>query len=96
MLQFEYTNQVPLAARPGTNTNKIRLWRDDDGILHYDRRYVCEDGTINDTPIEHTFNKGVGSFTVARNIHWGCCGWDANSQQLASLIDKVRDFVDET
>ena len=93
-LEFRYTNLVPPAARPGTNTNEIRVWRDGDTIK-YDRRYVCKDGSVNDTGIEHTFEHPheQTAENIARNIHWGCCGWDAGLHQIWQLRDRIADWL---
>jgi|2_EtaG_2_1085320.scaffolds.fasta_scaffold00029_113 hypothetical protein len=94
MLEFTYANVPPPAARaPGKlNTNRIRLWWDND-VLKYDRRYVSKDGSVSDNPIEHTFT-GTSVLHVAKNIHWGCCGWSAGGHQLTQLQDLIRETVE--
>lgn len=95
MIEFTYTNYAPPAARPKTNTNQIRLWRDENGVLKYDRRYVSADGTVSDVPIEHDFEETDSPETVAKMIHWGCCGWSAGGHQIWALIQRVRHFMEQ-
>jgi hypothetical protein len=94
MLEFTYKNVPPPAARGKgkLNINRIRLWRDGDK-LKYDRRYVSKDGTVSENPIEHTFT-GTSVLHVAKNIHWGCCGWSAGGHQLTQLQDLIRSTVE--
>ena len=108
MFEFTYTNRGTYAAvtkegKQIMHTNKIRLWRDDDGTLKYDRRYVSSKGTIDDCPIEHTFETKQfadgrkiphTALCVASDIRWGCCGWAANSTQIYQMIEKIKPFVE--
>ena len=95
--EFEYTNQVPPAARPGMNTNVIKLWWDKENNLVYDRRYVSNDGSVSKTPIEHTFNDSpqnrLTADNVAKQIHWGCCGWAAGGHQVWQLKKLIESFI---
>lgn len=91
-MEFTYTNLVPPAGRPGTNTNLIRLWRDDSGLIHYDRRYVSDkDKSVSD-PIEHTFGAQASPAEITAMIHWGCCGWSAGLHQMPTLWETVKSF----
>jgi hypothetical protein len=74
------------------HTNLIRLWRDDRGLIHFDRRYVSQD-KVSQYAIEHTFEAGETSAEIAKMIHWGCCGWSAGRHQIWSLFEKVESFL---
>lgn len=111
MLKFTYTNRGTYAAvtkegKQIMHTNQIRLWRDNDGTLKYDRRYVSSNGKVDgaSSAIEHTFEQKQfpdghkiphSAILVAKMIHWGCCGWAANSTQICQLIRDVKHMVSD-
>ncbi len=97
MLEFTYTNKVPPAARPGTNTNVVNLRWDGPNLI-FGRRYVSRrSGKVDDVPIEHTFdNLGTNIITadnVAKQIHWGCCGWSAGGHEIWQLRQRIEQFL---
>lgn len=92
-LRFKYTNLVPPAARPGTNTNVVTIWKDGKNIK-YKRQYVSSDGTVSENGIEHTFQeKDCYAQNIARQIHWGCCGWSAGGHEIWQLTEIIDNFL---
>jgi|TARA_Y100000034_G_scaffold129767_1_gene186854 hypothetical protein len=93
MLEFTYTG---IDRSKYCVTNRIRLWWDGD-VLKYDRRYVSKDGTVSETPIEHTFTGNeITTDNVAKMIHWGCCGWAAGGHELHHLKERIKATVELT
>ena len=95
--EFTYTNVGTPAAidRNGkriVHTNVVRVWRED-GVVKYDRRYVSADGTVSESPIEHTFEGNPSTMEIAKMIHWGCCGWSAGGHQIYGLRDKIAALI---
>ena len=90
-LEFDYGNRGPSPWNV-YRTNKIRVWWND-GNLFYSRCYISsKDGSVSG-PIEHEFEDNATALHVAKQIHWGCCGWSANSLDLARLVFKISEFL---
>lgn len=90
MKQFTYTNYAPRASvdKNGIrrkHTNAIRIWKEN-GHIAYDRRYICSDGKVSQTAIKSVLDSN-DPILIARQIHWGCCGWAGNSH---GLIEQVK------
>jgi len=99
MTEFTYSNYAPPAAtdkngKRMTNTNVVRIW-ERDGKIVYDRRYISKDGKVSESPIEHVFDDTRSPISIATMIHWGCCGWSANTLQINGLIEKVKAALEE-
>ena len=92
--EFEYTNRGP---QPWAivRTNLIRLEWDGDNLI-FTRFYKKDDGSYS-SGISHTFdntpNNRITANNVARQIHWGCCGWAAGGHQIWQLEALVTLFL---
>ena len=93
-MKFLYTNRGPLPYA-AQRTNLINLFRGN-GRLAFSRRFVKNSGEIDDNSIVYTFEKIENSKEIARQIHWGCCGWDAGGHQIWRLIELVDKFLEKT
>ena len=91
-IEFRYTNRGPNHSQGvgHVRTNVIRLSRDNEGAITFSRHYVRKDGSFDEEGISQTLPRDSSPREIARRIHWGCCGWDANSVELHSLIEQVE------
>jgi hypothetical protein len=99
MFKFTYSNLAPIAATDKNgkrmiNTNVVRIWKQNDKIV-FDRSFVNSKGEVSSHPIE-TVCDDLNPISIAKSIHWGCCGWSANVLQIHSLIKKVEEALDNS
>ena len=87
-MKFDYTARGPLPWAI-VRTNEISLqWIA--SKLVFTRKYRSKDSLSS--PIEYTFNSKPSIDEIAKQIHWGCCGWSAGTHQLQQLVEKVTEF----
>ncbi len=96
MKEFRYYNRGTHSECAIPNTNVIRLsW--DGAKLVQSRHYVSKDGTFDEEGIVHVFddtpNNRITPDNVAKQIHWGCCGWAAGGHQIWQLKETVAEFL---
>ncbi len=74
-------------------TNEITVTRIG-GIVRFTRRYrSSKDGSLSDG-IEDERPVTAGSVEIAKAIHWGCAGWQANGEQVFRLAARVQSVID--
>ena len=92
-LEFEYRNLgPPEGGLSNWRSNWITLVRSP-GRVEVTRQYIRKDGTRT-AGIKHDYPPDASPATVAVGIHWGCCGWSANSSQLAKLAGIITPFLE--
>jgi hypothetical protein len=88
--EFTYTNRGPSPWNT-VRSNLIRLRREGRKVI-FDRFYITKDGNPVEDPISSEFEGDeVNAKNIARNIHWGCCGWD--DRGTTDLLRKVELFL---
>lgn len=92
--KFDYTNRGP---NPWAivRTNEIYLFMKD-GRFGY-TRYYHVNGVASENGISGKLHNASGNFCAdeaAKAIHWGCCGWSANSHDVHDLIERIQKFLD--